>query len=129
MIAQKESCDIDLVEVAALLHDVDDKKLFSAKDYANARKIMDKCGYEKSFMDKVIHIIKQVSYSANAAASADSLEGCIVQDADRLDALGAIGMARAFSYGGYRGRALYNPVQLTGEDMEKNSTTIDHFST
>ncbi|HJJ35916.1 MAG TPA: HD domain-containing protein [Methanocorpusculum sp.] len=132
-IADEESCDRDIVVLAALLHDADDVKLFSTEDYANARRIMTEEGVPASIQVRVIDAISTVSFKGTDTQTPHTIEGKIVQDADRLDAIGAIGIARAFAFGGSRGRALYDPEELPGYDMSeteyraRNGTTLNHF--
>ena len=83
LICKDMDCDKQLVSVASLLHDVDDAKLFDSKDYDNARKILNDLNYEKDFIEKVINIIKDVSFKGKDSVIPSSLEGKIVQDADR----------------------------------------------
>lgn len=130
---EKCSCDLQLIKVLALLHDVDDQKLFANKNYENARNILKKAGTDKEEIDVVISNIKQISYKGAESITPSSIEGKIVQDADRIDALGAIGIARAFSYGGNKGRCMHNPnirpEYLIDAQAYLNSegTTVNHF--
>lgn len=100
-----------IVVMAALLHDADDHKLFDTKDNANARKFLNEKGVEAEIVDKICDAINSVSFSQNRGRKPDTIEGCIVQDADRLDAMGAVGVARTFAYGGEHGRSLEESVQ------------------
>jgi len=132
-IAETEDCDREIVALAALLHDTDDIKLFSSDNYAEARKILRECGYDNDTEQKVIAAISTVSFRGTDSVVPDTIEGKIVQDADRLDAIGAIGIARAFAFGGNRNRAMYDPDILPVPDMDEEtyrnsqSTTINHF--
>lgn len=132
-IAEGEHCDKDIVMMGALLHDVDDKKLFGTVDYANARKGLHDCAVSQETVDRVIDVIQSVSYKGTDSVVPQTIEGKIVQDADRLDAMGAIGIARAFAYGGSRGRKLYDPKISPNLDMDEEKylqhtgTTINHF--
>lgn len=104
-LAQAEpACDREVVALAALLHDADDHKLFHTEQNANARSFLDRYQMEKT--EEIIAAIRSVSFSQNRGKHPETLEGKIVQDADRLDAIGAVGIARAFAYGGERGRSL-----------------------
>ncbi len=105
-IAETEECDRRIVALAALLHDVDDHKLFDTTDNANARAFLNGRGVDPDSTERIIVAVNSVSFSKNRDRRPDTIEGCIVQDADRLDALGAIGIARTFSYGGRHGRKL-----------------------
>ena len=132
-ICREEGGDMDVVRLAALLHDADDRKLFGDNGYANARRFMDSQGIPEDVQDRVIGIISQISFKGTDSVVPDTLEGRIVQDADRMDAIGAIGIARAFAYGGSRGRAMHIPGEepRMGMDAEQyhanRGTTINHF--
>lgn len=108
-IAKTEKCDEYIVMIAALLHDADDIKIFETRDYENARRIMLDCHLTDSTIERVIDIIREISFKGTETVSPKSIEGKIVQDADRLDAMGAIGIARAFAYGGNHNRAIHIP--------------------
>ena len=112
-IAEKEKCDSTVVALAALLHDADDYKLFNTTDNDNARVFLKGRGVESGTIDKICEAINSVSFSKNGINKPKTIEGMIVQDADRLDALGAVGIARTFAYGGEHGRSI--------------ESTIDHF--
>ena len=98
--------DLFVVSVAALLHDVDDYKLFNTTDYKNARTFLRSNGIPKEHEQRIIETIDSVSFSKNRDRRPPTIEGQIVQDADRLDALGAIGIARTFAFGGEHGRPM-----------------------
>ena len=109
---KEKNADKFLVEAAALLHDIGDWKLNSSgrTEEEILRSVCKKLALENEDSKKIIGIIINMSFSANIGKKKQlSLEGQIVQDADRLEALGAIGIARAFAYGGKKGRELYNP--------------------
>jgi len=138
MIASKEKgADLLVVELAALLHDIADWKFNDGDLKASSRVAKDwlsKEGLENSTIEKVCKAIDEVSFKGSGVKTTPStLEGKIVQDADRLDALGAIGIARAFAYGGKMERELFDPQQkpVMHKTFEayKNSkgTTINHF--
>ena len=97
--------------LAALLHDVDDHKLFNTEHNANARSFMTEHGISDDMIDTVCETINVVSFSKNRGRTPETLEGKIVQDADRLDALGAVGIARTFAFGGKAGRSLDDSIQ------------------
>ena len=112
MIAEEEAaCDREIVALAALLHDVDDHKLFSTKDNANARIFLTENHVPTKRINRICEVINSVSFSRNKGRRPETIEAMIVQDADRLDALGAIGIARTFAYGGEHGQPLEKSVQ------------------
>ncbi len=134
-IADSEKCDKEIVYLGALLHDVDDIKLVGEQKekYINTKTFLRNNNYPKENIEKVIHIISQVSFKANGTNKPDNIEGMIVQDADRLDALGAIGISRTFEYGGNHNRPTYIPEFKPIENMSKDEyyknsgTSINHF--
>ena len=101
----------EVVALAALLHDADDHKLFNTENNQNARTILSQIGIDSEKVDRICEVINSVSFSKNKGKLPETLEGKIVQDADRLDAMGAIGIARTFAYGGEHGRSLEDSVQ------------------
>lgn len=109
--AEYSNCDITIVALAALLHDVDDHKLFHTQNNKNARYFLSSQDIEQERIDIICNLINLVSFSMNRGNTPASIEGKIVQDADRLDAIGAIGIARTFAYGGKSGRTLDASVQ------------------
>ncbi len=135
MIAEEEHADLWIVSLAALLHDTDDYKISpeTEKEHANAVRLMRKYGINEETQKKVCRIIAQVSFSGKDSVVPDTPEGKIVQDADRLDAIGAIGIARAFAYGGSHHRKLYDPEETYRTDLSRQeyrslqSSTIAHF--
>lgn len=134
-IAHDEGADPEVVQLAAILHDVDDRKLSPGtwKDQARARGFLLDNGVSENEVNRICRIIREVSFSQNGASIPSSIEGRCVQDADRLDAIGAIGIGRAFAYGGSHNRHMHHPdilpkVNMTGEEYAKSeSTTINHF--
>ena len=135
-IAVRENADILTVQLAALLHDVDDIKLspttYSVKK--NAVDFMKQNKLSDEIINSVCKIIEEVSFAGTDSVVPSSIEGKCVQDADRLDAIGAVGIARAFAYGGNKGRKMYDPNIKPMTNMNKeqyrqndNSTTINHF--
>ena len=132
-IHESEGGDRDIIELASLLHDVDDRKLFKQGNEPFAVTTMRNLGCDENTISKVINIISKISFKGTDTEIPDSLEGRIVQDADRLDAIGAIGIARAFAYGGSKGRSMHNPDEKPQLDMDSEKyfsnkgTTINHF--
>lgn len=137
LLLQHERADRLVCELAALLHDIADSKFHDGDETIAPRiagEFLDSIGIDQQVVEHVQHIIRNLSYKASLATVAfQSKELEIVQDADRLDAMGAIGIARAFHYGGYKNRELYNPTippnPGQGKEAYKNSTapTINHF--
>lgn len=136
-IQEKEGGDLLLIQVAALLHDLSDHK-FNGGDFEkggkDSRKLLSNYSFEDSFIDEVVAIVNAVSYKGSGVSDQmKSLEGKIVQDADRLDALGAIGIARTFAYGGSVNQPIYDPsIKPTKHDSKEayaasKSHTINHF--
>ncbi|MBR0137794.1 MAG: HD domain-containing protein [Erysipelotrichaceae bacterium] len=134
-IAKGEKCDGEIVALGALLHDVDDYKLVSGQKepYENAKGFLRKHGYDEKTVSRIIHVIEQVSFKGSDSAKPDTIEGMIVQDADRLDAIGAIGIARTFAYGGSHNQPIYDPKIEVVENMNAKQylthegTTVNHF--
>lgn len=135
-IAKKEKADLLIVQLAALLHDVDDVKL-SPETYAtkkNAVDFMESNSVDNEIIEAVCKVIEEVSFAGKDSVVPSTIEGKCVQDADRLDAMGAIGIARTFAYGGSRGRKIYDPeikplVNMSKEEyhQNQNSTSLNHF--
>ena len=109
--ASYPEADMDLISLSALLHDVDDHKLFHTENNANARTFLKEQKVPEDKIEEIVAIINCVSFSKNKGKTPETIEGKIVQDADRLDAMGAIGIARTFAYGGKKGRSLNDSVQ------------------
>lgn len=136
-IAQSEkNVDVFLVEIAALLHDIGDWKLNTSDKTEEEilTETMTLLSFPKELQTKVLDIVPNMSFSKNVSEKKElSIEGKIVQDADRLDSLGAIGIARAFAYGGKQKRELYNPdikprtFQDTAAYRNSKSHTVNHF--
>ena len=136
-IAQKENADQTIVELAALLHDIADWKFNDGDKSAGPRQVaawLNKNGVDPGLVDEVCEIISTLSYKgAGVATPMRTIEGKIVQDADRLDAIGAVGIARTFAYGGNKNRLMYHPeeapVMHKSFEHYKNNKghTINHF--
>lgn len=132
-----ENADIFIVQLAALLHDIGDHKFHNGDHTVGPKMVAEwlgKNGVASKTIQEVVNIVKEISYKgADVATPMSSLEGEIVQDADRLDAIGAIGIARTFAYGGNKNREMHNPEHKVEDhkDFEeyKKSTgpTINHF--
>ena len=140
LIAQQEQCDLFVVELGALLHDIADSKFYDGDESIGpklAREFLESENIDQSSIDHVIQIIHNISFKSSLnpqrANQFSSTELKIVQDADRLDAIGAIGIARAFNYGGFKNRPLYNPEIEPNMNMDKETykkskaPTINHF--
>lgn len=136
-LATTESCDRRVVELAALLHDVGDWKFHGGDETVGprmAREWLLSCGASIDLAEKVAQVIAAVSFKgAGVKDDVPTIEAAIVQDADRLDAIGAIGIARAFAYGGSRGRPIHTPGRpATPHDSAEayknaSGTTLNHF--
>jgi uncharacterized protein len=136
-IGQAEGADLLIVELAALLHDIADWKSHGGDSTIGpemARVWLNSLGVEPTVIERVCRIVANISFKGAGVAQPElSLEGKVVQDADRLDALGAIGIARAFAYGGAKGRMIHDPeVQPTEHRtaeayLKGGGTTINHF--
>lgn len=136
-LATHESANLYIVELAALLHDIADWKFSNGDDTAGPRAAthwLESQGASRDVIEAVCGIIRNLSYKgAGTAIEALSIEGQIVQDADRLDAIGAIGIGRAFAYGGHAGREMHNPEvphvlhQSYAAYKKNDGPTINHF--
>ena len=136
-IAQSESVDLFIVELGALLHDIADHKFNDgdeSRGVNKARKFLESLSVEVNVIDHVEKIMLNISFKGgNFSQEFSSKELAVVQDADRLDAIGAMGIARAFNYGGFKGRELYNPaihpeIGMTVKQYQRSTApTINHF--
>lgn len=137
LISNTEKVDLLVVQLAALLHDIADSKFHNGNETIGPQKATDflrSQNVDKLVIDHVVNIIKNISFKGgNFETTFASPELNVVQDADRLDAIGAVGIARTFNYGGFKNRALYDPsippkLNMTKEEY-KNATapTINHF--
>ena len=137
LIAKNEDCDVTVVKLGALLHDIADSKFHEGDESVGpkiARDFLESENVDEEIITHVVHIIENISYKGgNFEKKFSSLELDVVQDADRLDAIGAIGIARAFNYGGFKNRALYDPKiapnsRMSKEEYKKNDApTLNHF--
>ncbi|WP_027126133.1 HD domain-containing protein [Gelidibacter mesophilus] len=137
LIAQNEDVDTFVVQLGALLHDIADSKFHNGDETIGpkiAREFLVTIKVNMEVIDHVIHIIQNISFGGgNEVQKFKSPELDVVQDADRLDALGAIGIARTFNYGGFKNRALYDPKVPPTLNMSKeaykasNAPTLNHF--
>ncbi len=109
--------DQDMVALAALLHDTDDYKLFRTENNANARSFLSAQGIDSETANRICSAINSVSFSRNRDRKPETIEGQIVQDADRLDAIGAIGIARTFAFGGQHGRSPESSIEHFHEKL------------
>ena len=137
LIAQEEVCNLTVVKLGALLHDIADSKFHDGDEEIGpkiAQKFLESENVSEEIIEHVIQIIQNISFKGgNFEQTFSSKELEIVQDADRLDALGAIGIARTFNYGGFKNRAIYNPSIAPKLNMSKeeyknsDSPTLNHF--
>ena len=139
LISKDEKVDVFVVSLAALLHDIADPKFYKGDETVGPRIASEFLTNQKvtsSIIEHVIHIIKHISFKNSfdkEMKTFTSKELEVVQDADRLDAIGAVGIARCFNYGGFKNRALYDPEIIPNLNMTKeqykssNAPTINHF--
>lgn len=137
LIAKTEGGNLEVIELAALLHDIADYKFHNGDETIGTRKaenFLESIHVERAIIDQVVFVIEYVSFKGgHNETEHPTLELKIVQDADRLDAIGAIGIARTFNYGGFKGSKLYDPneppkMNQSKEEYKKsNGTTINHF--
>jgi uncharacterized protein len=136
-ISAHEECDQFIVEIAALLHDIADSKFNDGNEEIGpetAKKYLIDQNLNEETIAHVVKIIRNISFKGgHKYSNFNSIELQIVQDADRLDAIGAIGIARAFNYGGFKNRTLYDPevkpdLNMSKETYKKSAApTINHF--
>lgn len=137
LIAEDEDVNLEIVALGALLHDIADAKFHQGDETVGpkkAKQFLQQQNVEPATIEHVIKIIEHISFKGgNFQQQFHSKELAIVQDADRLDALGAIGIARTFNYGGFKNRKLYDPaiapkLNMTKEEYKKgDNPTINHF--
>lgn len=134
-LAKKEQANSFIIELAALLHDLIDDKLIDDKEQAlqEVEYFLEGAGVSASDADRIMDIIQSISFKGGNGRKLTSLEAQIVQDADRLDAIGAIGIARCFAFAGSKGHVLFDPELSVREEMtereyrEGPSSAIHHF--
>ena len=136
-IADNEDCDDTVVKLGALLHDIADSKFHNGDETVGpeiARKFLVSNKVDEATIQHVVNIIENISFKGgNMEKQFSSIELDIVQDADRLDAIGAIGIARTFNYGGFKNRPLYNPniapkLHMSKEEYKNSQApTLNHF--
>ena len=137
LIADGEDCNLTVVKLGALLHDIADSKFHDGDETVGpkiAREFLETQNLDEVSLNHVIQIIENISFKGgNVLKEFSSKELDIVQDADRLDAIGAIGIARAFNYGGFKNRGLYNPkiapnLHMSKEEYKNSEApTLNHF--
>ncbi|MCD6576156.1 MAG: HD domain-containing protein [Nanoarchaeota archaeon] len=128
-IAKEEKADTFVVELAALLHDLEDHK-FVKKKQNLAEKFLESLGVDEETISQVSYIINNISFSKNVLKKLKTKEAKVVQDADRIDALGAIGIARCFATGAKLGRPIHDPnikPKINLENYKGSQTGINHF--
>ena len=136
-IAEKEGADLFIVELGALLHDIADYKFHYGNESLGPKKtsqFLESLNLDEKTISHVVNIVKHISFKGgNEKQTFTSLELNVVQDADRLDAIGAIGIARTFNYGGFKKREIYNPkilpnLEITKEEYKTSTApTVNHF--
>ncbi|TRX23684.1 HD domain-containing protein [Flavobacterium franklandianum] len=137
LIADGEVCDANVVKLGALLHDIADSKFHDGNETVGpkmAREFLESNKVDQATIQHVINIIENISFKGgNSEKTFSSIELDIVQDADRLDAIGAIGIARTFNYGGFKNRPIYNPniapkLHMSKEEYKNSQApTLNHF--
>lgn len=137
VICQTENVDQFVVELGALLHDIADSKFNGGNEEIGplmAKSFLQKENLESEIIERVVYIVRNVSYRGNTQKiKSDNMEFKIVQDADKLDGMGAIGIARCFNFGGFMNREIYNPnikpiKNMSKEEYKNNiGTSINHF--
>ncbi|MCL1669376.1 HD domain-containing protein [Elizabethkingia ursingii] len=136
-IAEAEECNIEVIELGALLHDIADPKFHNGDENIGpdtAKTFLESQNVDENIIQQVIFIIRNISFkNRNEAPKEKPIELQVVQDADRLDAIGAIGIARVFNFGGFKNNPIYIPgeepkLNLSKEEYKKsNGTSINHF--
>ncbi|MBN2664399.1 MAG: HD domain-containing protein [Bacteroidales bacterium] len=137
LIAQTEKVDLFVIELGALLHDIADSKFHNGDEKIGsniAREFLNSLNIDVKIIEHVVNIVENISFKGGKEEQKfKSPELDVVQDADRLDAIGAIGIARTFNYGGFKNREIYNPeikpnLKMSKEDYKNSiAPTINHF--
>lgn len=137
LIVKQETCNVTVVQLGALLHDIADSKFHDGDETVGPKIAQEFLEYQMVSEEIILHviaIIENISFKGgNFEKKFNSIELQIVQDADRLDALGAVGIARTFNYGGFKNRQLYNPniapnLRMTKEEYKNSEApTLNHF--
>ena len=132
IVATEPAASNKIVRLAALLHDIDDSK-YKTNENPTAQEILETNGASVEMVQKVLACINSVSFSGGNEQAITSIEGAILRDADRLDAIGAIGIARTFAFGGAKGRKLYDRDEAVRSDMsedeyrKRGTASLTHF--
>lgn len=136
-IAQTEDCNLNVVELSALLHDIADSKFHNGDETLAlkiSREFLEAQNVEEEIIQQVLFVIQNISFKNRGEVPQNlSIELKIVQDADRIDAIGAIGVARTFNFGGFKNNMMYHPdiqpkLNMSKEEYKKsNGTTVNHF--
>lgn len=136
-IAEKEECNVEVVELSALLHDIADPKFHNGDETLAlkiSREFLENQNASEDIIEQVLFVIKNISFKNRGEAPKNlPIELKIVQDADRIDAIGAIGIGRTFNFGGFKNNPMYDPniqpsLNMSKEEYKKsNGTTINHF--
>lgn len=132
-IAISENANVNIVQLAALLHDVNDRKISNKENNETVKEFLIDCSVSDYVINEICEIINEIPFYGTDSVVPKTIEGKCVQDADRLDAIGAIGIARAFAFGGKNNRKMYLPESKPVLNMNKeiyiqnDSTTINHF--
>lgn len=132
ILTKEPSANEEVVRLAVLLHDIEDAK-YKSDDNPTVLEILQLIGADEELSKRVLACIKSVSFSGGNAKDITSIDGAIVRDADRLDAIGAIGIARTFAFGGAKGRKLYDTEEAVRDNMSeidyrsKETASVTHF--
>ncbi|GGA26785.1 HD domain-containing protein [Psychrobacillus lasiicapitis] len=131
--ASEPTADLEIIELAVLLHDVSDPKYATVEEKQEEDRIIKQLSLPTERVIQLKTLIKSISFNGGNETAADSIEAQIVRDADRLDAIGAVGIARTFAYGGAKGRKLYDSDETPRDNMSieeyrsKETASVTHF--